>query len=169
METARHTRRRPPGSRAVLTALFAGAVALGFITAAQASERVRCEVLTIEASRSGQGIDPALALYGAVFKAAPFAEFDTFKLVGRRSYELALGSDAALTIPSPYTGSLRFDRENAGRFELTLSLTRPSGPPILVQGKATPGTPFFAAGLKSALGRWVFGVACDRANGVVHY
>jgi hypothetical protein len=142
---------------------------LGAIAAAEASERIRCEVLTIEASRTGQGIDPALAAYGAVFRAAPFTQFDTFKLVSRKSYELTLGSQAALVLPSPYGGALRFDRENAGRFELSLTLTRPKGAPVQVQGRATPGTPFFAAGLKSALGRWVFGVACDRANGVVHY
>ena len=169
MGTATHTKRRIPSAGAWLAVVLACGLAFGTATAAQASERIRCEVLTIEASRSGQGLDPALALYGPVFKAAPFAEFDTFKLVSRKSYELTLGSESQLTIPSPYAGALKFDRESAGRFELTLSLTRPAGPPILVQGKATPGTPFFAAGLKSALGRWVFGVACDRANGVVHY
>jgi hypothetical protein len=163
------TKRNIPMGRTALAALLAGLLALGAVATAQASEKLRCEVLTIEASRTGQGIDPALAAYQSIFKLPPFAEFDTFKLVSRRSYELTLGSDAALAIPSPYGGSLRFDRESGGRFELSLSLTRPSGAPILVQGKATPGTPFFAAGLKSALGRWVFGVACDRANGVVHY
>jgi hypothetical protein len=144
-------------------------LAIGSAAAASASERIRCEVLTIEASHSAQGVDPALAMYGAIFKKPPFADFETFKLIARKSYELQLANETALTLPSPYAGTLRFDRENAGRFELSLSLTRPSGAPILVQGKATPGTPFFAAGLKSPLGRWVFAVACDKANGVVHY
>lgn len=154
---------------AKLAALLSGLLVLTSMGAAQASERIRCEVLTIEASRTGQGIDPALAIYTPVFKTAPFAEFDTFKLVDRRSYELTLGGLAALSLPSPYAGSLRFDRENGGRFELSLTLARPTGNPVLVQGKATPGAPFFAAGLKSALGRWIFGVACDHADGVVHY
>jgi hypothetical protein len=160
--------RKATRTNAMLAALVAGALALGG-GAVQASERIRCEVLTIEASKTGQGIDPALAIYGAVFKVAPFSEFDTFKLVARRSYELTLGAQSALSLPAPYGGALRFDRENGGRFELSLTLTRPTGGPVFVQGKATPGTPFFAAGLRSALGRWVFGVACDRANGVVHY
>jgi hypothetical protein len=158
-----------PRTNAKIAAFLIGLLALTGMAAAQASERIRCEVLTIEASRTGQGIDPALAVYGPIFRTAPFAEFDTFKLVARRSYELTLGGLSALELPSPYGGSLRFDRENAGRFELSLTLTRPTGGPVLVQGKATPGTPFFAAGLKSALGRWIFGVACDQANGIVHY
>ena len=162
-------RRMIPRTNAKLAALFVGLLALTGIAVAQASERIRCEVLTIEASRTGQGIDPALVVYSSVFKTAPFAEFDTFKLVARRSYELTLGGQSALSLPAPYSGALRFDRENGGRFELSLTLTRPTGSPVFVQGKATPGTPFFAGGLKSALGRWVFGVACDRANGVVHY
>jgi hypothetical protein len=162
-------RSKIPGTNATLAALFAGLLILSGVAAAQASERIRCEVLTIEASRTGQGIDPALAIYGAVFRTAPFAEFDTFKLVSRRSYELTLGGPAGLELPPPYSGTLRFDRENAGRFELSLALNRPTGGPVLVQGKATPGTPFFAAGLKSALGRWVFGVSCDRAGGIVPY
>jgi hypothetical protein len=161
--------RKLPRTNARLAALLVGLLALSGVVVAQASESIRCEVLTIEASRTGQGIDPALTLYSAVFKTAPFAEFDTFKLVARRSYELTLGGQSALSLPSPYGGALRFDRENGGRFELSLTLTRPTGAPILVQGKATPGTPFFAAGLKSALGRWVFGVACDKPNGVVSY
>jgi hypothetical protein len=159
-----------PRTNAKLAALLIGLLALTSIAAAQASERIRCEVLTIEASRTGQGIDPALAVYRPVFLTAPFAEYDTFKLVTRHSYELTLGGQAAtLALPAPYTGSLRFDQENIGRFELSLTLTRPTGAPVLVQGKATPGTPFFAAGLRSALGRWIFGVACDPANGVFHY
>jgi len=162
--------RKIPRTNAKLAALLAGLLALAGMAAAQASERIRCEVLTIEASRTGQGIDPALAVYAPVFKTAPFADFDTFKLVSRRDYELTLpGGPTPLSLPTPYAGTLRFDRESGGRFELSLTLTRPTGGPVLVQAKATPGTPFFAAGLKSALGRWVFGVSCDRANGVVHY
>jgi hypothetical protein len=141
-----------PRTNAKLAALLVGMLALTSMAAAPASERIRCEVLTIEASRTGQGIDPALAVYSTVFRTAPFAEYDTFKLVARRSYELTLGVQSALSLPPPYVGALRFDRENEGRFELSLTLTRPTGAPVLVQGKATPGTPFFAAGLKSALG-----------------
>lgn len=163
------TMRDIPAARAVAAALLTALLAVGAAAGADASNRVRCEVLTIEASRTGQGIDPALAGYRAIFQVPPFAEFDTFRLVGRRSYELTLGAEVPLAMPSPYGGALRFDREGKGRFELSLSLTRPQGAPILVQGKATPGTPFFAAGLRSALGRWVFGVACERGNGIVHY
>ncbi len=155
--------------KARLTAAILGLILLMGATASQASDKVRCEVLTIEASRSGQGIDPALTQHASIFQKAPFSGFDTFKLVHRQSYELTLGAPVALAMPKPLTGALQFNNRPQGRLDLTLSIVRPKLSPILINGKATPGSPFFAAGLKSAHGRWVFGIICDRANGVTHH
>ena len=152
-----------------LLAAIIGLFLLLGATVSQASDKVRCEVFTIEASRSGQGIDPALVQHASIFQKAPFSGFDTFKLVHRQSYELTLGTPVALAMPQSLTGSLQFNNRLQGRLDLPLSIVRPQRSPILINGKATPGSPFFAAGLKSAHGRWVFGIICDRANGVTHH
>ncbi len=150
-----------------IIAAILGLLLLGGATLAEAGEKVRCEVLTIEASNSGQGVDPALMAHMSIFKKPPFSSFNTFRLVHKKSYELTLGAPAGLEMPKPLAGSLTFNKLVEGRLDLTLSITRPTGSPILISGKANPGSPFFAAGLKSSRGRWVFGVICDRANGIL--
>ena len=152
-----------------LLAAALGILLLAAVGSAQASEQVRCEVLTIEASNSGQGIDPALMAHVSIFQKAPFSSFNTFRLVSRTSYKLELGKPVALSMPTPLTGVLTFNRLLEGRLDLTLSINRTTAPPILINGRATPGSPFFAAGLKSARGRWVFGIVCDRADSIIQH
>jgi hypothetical protein len=152
-----------------LLAAVLGLTLLAAATHSAAADKVRCELLTIEASNAGQGIDPALMAHAAVLQKAPFASFNTFKLVQRQGYELTLGAPAALAMPAPLRGSLTFNSLLEGRLDITLSIERPAGGPVIINGKASPGSPFFAAGLKSDSGRWVFGIVCDRGNGVIQH
>ncbi len=132
-----------------------------------AGKTASCKVLTIEASTSGQGIDPALKAHAVVFQKKPFADYNTFKLVHSQSYDLAKGANAQIVLPSPIVGELSFNKITAGRLDLTLTLKRPSLPSVVINGKAAPGSPFFAAGLKSPHGRWVFGIICNHKTGTI--
>ena len=143
-------------------------MALAAVAPAQASDKVRCDVLTIEASNRGQGIDAALAEHTAVLTKAPFSSFNTFKLVSRQGYELQLGTAAPLALPAPMGGALAFNSESGGRLDLTLTITRPQLKPVTVRGSAKPGSPFFAAGFKSSGGTWIFGVICNRSELINH-
>ncbi len=145
-----------------LFALLAGTIQ------AHASNNVRCEVMTIAASNSNKGIDPALTKYAAVFKQAPFSSFDSFKLVHRQVYEMPTRTPVQLSLPASLGGSLKLNQKDGSRLDLTLSLARQGHSPINIQGLASPGTPFFAAGLKNPDGVWVFGIACNRDEIVVH-
>lgn len=135
---------------------------------AHASETVRCDVLTIEASNSAGGIDKALMSYAEIFKQKPFSDFDTFQLVHRQTLEMPLNEPVSLTLPESLGGSLKLDRLIGSKLELTLTLARQGHSPIQIQGKASPGTPFFAAGFKNPKGVWIFGVACIRDDIVDH-
>ncbi|MFO8073476.1 MAG: hypothetical protein R6V85_16550 [Polyangia bacterium] len=152
----------------ILALAIAGA-ALSIGPPVAAGDVVRCEVLSIEARNDGSGVDPALrsvlAEHATVLDKYPFSTFDSFKLVMRRAYELKVGSQAALTLPQPFAGRLSLEGWSAGKLDLSLSLSRGEGQPIVVDGNASPGTPFFAAGLASSGGTWIFGVLCDRAGG----
>ncbi|MCP4601548.1 MAG: hypothetical protein GY847_13720 [Proteobacteria bacterium] len=145
-----------------LLALFAGAFQ------SHASIKVRCDVLTIEASNSNRGIDPALKSYAAVFKQPPFAGFNTFQLIHRKTYDMPLNVPVTLTLPASLGGSLRLTRKDGSQLDLTLALARQGRKPIEINGRASPGTPFFAAGLKNQKGVWIIGVACNRDEIVVH-
>ena len=48
---------------------------LGIGEAAHASSKAECEVMTIHASNSGQGIDTALTRFETIFKKSPFSGF----------------------------------------------------------------------------------------------
>lgn len=154
--------------RAKALAAVIGGIVLSIALAAAAEDTVRCEVLTIEASNSGLGIDPALRAHSAIFGKPPFSAFDTFKLVQRQAHDITLGVPVALTLPQPFSGSLGFNGERQGKLDLTLTLSRQQSKPIQIDGKASPGTPFFAAGFRSATGTWIFGVLCDRNGVIVH-
>lgn len=154
--------------RAVLIAAVLGALAFCAAAPAQATEKVRCDVLTIEASNRGQGIDAALAEHGAVFRKHPFSSFDTFRLVSRHAYQLELGVPTALTLPAPLGGSIVYNQQVQGKLDLTLTITRPQVKPVTVRGKASPGSPLFAAGFKSGAGTWIFGVVCNRSATITH-
>ena len=145
-----------------LFALLAGTIQ------AHASNKVRCEVMTIAASNNNKGIDPALTEYATVFKQKPFSRFDTFKLVHRQVYEMPFQAPVPLSLPASLGGSMKLSQKNGSQLDLTLSLVRKGQNPINIQGLARPGTPFFAAGLKNTDGVWVFGVACNRDEIVVH-
>ena len=136
----------------------------------RAASDVRCEVLTIKASKTKQGgIDKGLGRYSAIFGQPPFAEFNTFKLVKRKEYPMKLKSPVSLELPSTIKGSLRLRGEKQGQFMLTLALVRKGGGPIEIDGRASPRTPFFAAGYAIPKGGvWVFGVHCNRV-GIVTY
>jgi hypothetical protein len=152
-----------------ILALAIVGVALSIGSPLAADDVVRCEVLSIEARNDGSGVDPALRsvleAHATVFDKYPFSTFDSFKLVMRRTYELKMVSQVALTLPQPFTGRLSLKGWDSGQLKLSLSLSRGEGQPIVVDGNASPGTPFFAAGLASSGGTWIFGVLCDRAGG----
>jgi hypothetical protein len=154
--------------RVKLIAAIVGAIVLAGAIPAQASSKVRCDLLTIEASNRGQGIDAALTPHASVLRKPPFSAFDTFKLVSRNAYDLELGVPTALSLPAPMGGSLGFNSETAGRLDLTLTITRPQAAPVTVNGKASPGSPLFAAGFKSNGGTWIFGVICNRSGTIDH-
>ena len=156
------------GRKAILAVIVAIVVSLAGTLGAIASDKVRCEFLTIEASNSNKGIDPKLKSYAGIFKQAPFSQFNSFKLVEKQSYEMLLNVPVALTLPSSLGGSLRLDRKDGEKLELTLTLIRAGRSPIQIKGRASPGSPFFAAGLKNPNGVWVFGVACNRDEIIVH-
>jgi Fe-S cluster assembly scaffold protein SufB len=135
---------------------------------ARASDKVRCQVLTIQASNTGLGIDAELKDYAKIFKQAPFNAFNTYKLVHKQSYELELNIPAGLKLPASLSGNLRFNKENKGQLELTLTISREGKKPISINGRASPNAPFFAAGFKGDNGTLVFGVVCNR-NGITNH
>jgi hypothetical protein len=106
--------------------------------------------------------------YAEIFKQAPFSGFDTFQLVHRQTYEMPVNAPVSLTLPASLGGSLKLDRLVGSKLELTLTLARQGQSPIQIHGKASPGAPFFAAGLKNPKGVWIFGVACIQDEIVVH-
>ncbi len=155
--------------RGKLPAIFAFlALLAGGALQSHASNKVRCDVLTIEVSNSNQGIDPALQSYAAIFKQSPFSGFNTFQLIHRKTYEMPLNAPVKLSLPASLGGSLRLNRKEGSQLDLTLTLARSGDKPIEINGRASPGTPFFAAGLKNPKGVWVIGIACRRNEIVVH-
>ncbi len=146
----------------VLLTLFLGTLP------ANALGKVRCEVMTIQASNSKKGIDPALSAYKVVFKQRPFSAFDTFQLVHRQTYEMAVGTPTALSMPKTLGGSLSLNGEVNLKLSLTLTLARNGQRPININGTASPGAPFFAAGLKNPSGVWILGIACKHNDFSLH-
>ena len=150
---------------------LAAAVALallGWAIQANASTKVRCEVLTIQATNAGLGIDAALIAHAAILRQAPFSAFNSFRLVHRQSYDMTVGSPTTLTLPASLGGSLRLNGEDRSRLDLTLTIVRQGKSPVSIKGAASPGAPFFAAGFKNQAGTWVFGVICSRIETVDH-
>ena len=120
---------------------------------------MKCKVLTVEATNDGKGIDKALAGYADVFAKAPFNGFDSFKLVQEKKYTLELGAPSPLKLRD-LKGTLEYTGRTDKRLKLTLKLDRPAGSPVVIEGKASSGAPFIAAGMKSPSGRWVIAVEC---------
>ncbi len=135
---------------------------------ANAATATSCEVYTISASNSGEGIDPKLAEFAPLFKQSPFDTFNTFKLVSAKTYDLELKVPTKLKLPESIGGFLRLDSVEDGKLNLTLTLVRDGKKPIDIKGKASQGAPFFAAGLTKEDGVWIFGVKCKDSVTVTH-
>ncbi|MDD5306931.1 MAG: hypothetical protein PHU25_06370 [Deltaproteobacteria bacterium] len=145
---------------AAMIALF------GTVARVEAGEQVKCELLTIEASSGGQGIDAALAAHAAILRKPPFSAFNTFRLLKRQDYDLTPLTPVVLTLPQALGGSLLYNRMEEGRFNLTLTINRQGGAPVIINTKASPGRPFFAAGFETGTGTLIFGVICNRSGTV---
>lgn len=151
-----------------LHVLTIASLLLGGLVETQVSHAARCEVLTIRASNQNLGIDESLAAHAAVLRQAPFSAYNTFQMVNRRSYDLAVGASVALDLPAPVIGSLRLNSEGREQLELTLTIVKQGKSPISINGRAGPGAPFFAGGVTSSIGVLVFGVVCNRSGIVTH-
>lgn len=154
--------------KAELRVIAVASILIGVIVETQVCHAAQCEVLTIRASNSNLGIDASLEAHAAVLRQAPFSAYDTFQLLDKRSYDLAVGAPAVLNLPTPFVGSLRLNSESSGPLDLTLIVGRQGKSPISINGRASPGAPFFAGGFSSSTGVLVFGVVCDRSGIVVH-
>jgi hypothetical protein len=143
-------------SAAFLLAVFSG------VSEAGAEKKVQCEVMTIQASNLGKGIDKRLKKHEATFKQPPFSAFDTYELIHRQTYKMPRSASVSLHLPESLGGSLRLNKVVNDQLDLTLSLARKEKSPINIQGKATFGAPFFAAGFKHPKGVWIFGVVCKK-------
>ena len=133
-----------------------------------AGAETRCEVLTIHASNAGKGMDAKLSRFAALFAKKPFSDFDTFELTEIQAVGLKIGVSAALTLPDRIDGTLRLNKIDNGKFDLSLSLGRDGKPPVRINGIAAPQSPILAAGMRSKNGVWIFGVACDGASGITY-
>jgi hypothetical protein len=154
--------------KTICTAALAMMLISASVVTANASD-VSCEVLTIEASSSAQGTDPALSALSSIFQKPPFSDFDTFRLVDRKNYALSLTAPVALSLPGNLKGTLAYGGQESGRLNLTLRLSRDDSVPAVITGRTTPGVPFIAAGLRSEKGRWIFAVICNRSATPVHH
>ncbi len=132
------------------------------VSSADAEKQVRCEVMTIQASNLGKGIDKRLKKHAATFKQPPFSAYNTYELVHRQTYKMPQSAPVTLRLPESLGGSLRLNKVVADQLDLTLSLARKGKSPVNIQGKANFGAPFFAAGFKNPKGVWIFGVVCKK-------
>jgi hypothetical protein len=134
-----------------------------------ASASTHCEVLTIKASNDGKGIDNKISKYSNIFKKEPFSRYDSFALLRTEKIQIELKSPRSLQLPDGIEGSLVLNNIADGKLDLTFALARGAKPPIRINGIAAPGSPIFAAGMKSGAGIWIFGVACDFADNGISY
>jgi hypothetical protein len=128
---------------------------------------MQCEVMTINASNEGKGIDPKLSQYSTIFKSPPFSKFNSFALVNSQVLQIELKTPKLLQLPDRIDGSLQMNSFSDDKFDITLTLARSSKSPIRINGIAAPNSPILAAGMKSPTGIWVFGVVCSQpADGI---
>lgn len=147
----------------LLTAVIA-LVFLGLVSPAWAAGKVRCEVLTIQASNTGGGIDPGLKAHEAILKKVPFSAYNTYRLIDRQKMALAVSVPKTLKLPKSLSGTLQFTRKAENQLALVLTISRKGEKPIRISGRVHPNAPFFAAGFQNQNGAWVFGVICNQSG-----
>lgn len=131
------------------------------LTTQASNSTAACEVMTILASNSGQGVDVALRQFQYLFMKEPFSKYDSFQLISKQVVIIDTFRPKKLSLPDGIGGSLYLNRRIERKLALTLTLTRDSKRRISISGIAAPGAPLFAAGMKGGNGVWVFGVACE--------
>jgi hypothetical protein len=139
------------------------------VSDANADDRTRCEILTVQASNNGTGVSQELSQFADLFKKEPFSAFNSFDLIDRQVVDLELTVPKALNLPENIKGSLNLNGRIGKQIDLTLTLTRKNKSPITIRGHASPGSPLIAAGMTSPRGRWVFGVICAKETGTVTF
>ena len=148
--------------RLIRIPIVAFLIGLGISTPTFASPDIKCRVLTIKATSEGAGIDDALRTHAEVFKRAPFSRYNTFRLINTDVITLTVDSPTQLKLPAQLGGSLELRGVRGREMSLTLTITPPGKKRIVIRGAASPGAPFFAAGLKAnGGGVWIFGIACE--------
>ena len=140
----------------------AALILLTGLSTALGNKKVQCDVMTIQASNAGKGVDTRLKKYERTFKQPPFSAYNTYELVHRQTYTMPANVPVALRLPKSLGGTLKLNKVAKGELDLTLSLTRKDKSPVNIQGKAAFGAPFFAAGFKNPDGVWIFGVVCGK-------
>ena len=138
----------------------AALILLSGLSTAFGDKQVRCDVMTIQASNAGKGVDARLKKYEQTFKQSPFSAYNTYELVHRQTYSMPTNAPVSLRLPKSLGGTLKLNNVAKGELDLTLSLTRKDKSPVNINGKAAFGAPFFAAGFKNPTGVWIFGVVC---------
>ena len=149
------------GKHGILTLLlvFAGVFAVPDVLA---DNLVKCKVLTIEATNDSSGVPLSLNAYASIFRQKPFDAYSGFRLVDTQEYSLKLNTQLQLVLPDQLSGTLLYKGKLTNhQLQLTLSLGKADNQPIIIDGTATSGTPFLAAGFKSPSGRWIFAVKCS--------
>jgi len=113
-----------------------------------ARAQVTGEVLIIHAQEAPGEIDPALRDITALQR-APFNSYRTMRVLSRPALTLSVGANSSVLLPNGRQLRITLERitEN-GRFELSVSISRPNGPDYLREARivAAPGDPFFVAG-----------------------
>jgi len=152
----------PSGRRAWL-----GQVALltvsGLLPASLAAQEVPswpAEVLVVQGSDDGAGVDPALEKLEALRK-PPFDAFTRKLLLQRLELRLSEGGSSELELPNGRKLRLSLlQKLKDGRFRLSLSINRPGQRDYLpvMTVVAAPGDPFFVAGQKHDGGTLIIGV-----------
>ena len=143
-----------------LLTLILSLTGVSFAFSASAGEPITCNVITIEATNSGTGIDKPLKSFASVFSQKPFSAYDSFKLVTQKKYRLSLNSPHTLALPEQLNGTLEYKGKANSSLKLTLALSKLENAPVIIEGTAGKGIPFMAAGFKSPGGRWIFAVKC---------
>lgn len=143
-----------------LLTLFLSLSGVSFAISAHAGEPITCNVITIEATNNGTGVDKTLKSFASVFSQKPFNAYNSFTLIAQKQYRLSLNSPHTLALPEQMSGTLVYKGKTDTSLKLTLELSKLENAPVVIEGTAGKGIPFMAAGFKSPDGRWIFAVKC---------